>query len=181
MTDKECLYCRSSIPTAAEKCKHCGEFQAVKTENKITPEILSSMLEFIGKLVIPLTVLAVAFLFKPSIDSLITKTEEAQLFGGKFKFGGSEVFDGTLSALELYYLIDSKDHGPDYGGGYNYEVLKNSDKDRLVAIEELASKGLITFKITENTGDEARFAKESLTTFHTEKGLSFLKELGLKF
>jgi len=175
MTDKQCLFCRTGIPTSAEKCRHCGEFQSINERSKISPEVTSSVLELIGKFAIPLTILAVALLFKPSIESLISKTEEAEFFGGKFKFTGNEVFDGTLSALELYYLIDSKDHGPLYGGGYNYEVLKSSGNDRLEAIEDLTEKGLITFKITENTGDAAKFGKESLSTFHTEKGLSFVE------
>ncbi len=183
MDEKPCVHCFETIPAPALKCKFCHEFQHSKDQNPDNKlEIIKELINLIGKTFIPIMVVVLVFSFKPVLEELLSKTHEAEFLGGKFKFAGTSSFSGELSAYELYYLIDSGTHGQDYEGGLNFDVLKESKKGELLAIETLEKKGLITTKITNYEGGNTQiFGKKSLAIFATKKGKSLLKEMGLTF
>ncbi|WP_449286738.1 hypothetical protein [Marinobacter sp. PE14] len=183
MDQKHCRHCYESIPVQANKCSHCLEFQASKNEvSDKNIEIIKEVIALLGKAFFPIVILVLVFSFKPNLESLLSRANEAEFWGGKFKFSSSSSFSGDLSAYELFYLIDSADHGPGYGGGLNYDYYKEHEPEKIEAIESLAEKGLITRTVAKYEGDNTEYFGEStLKTFATEKGKALLKEMGITF
>lgn len=183
MDQKRCLHCFEQIPAQANKCRHCLEFQSPSDGSQDKKlEIIKEIFSLAGKSLVPIVILVLVFSFKPTIQTLLSKTNEAEFLGGKFKFSTSSSFSGVLSAYELYYLIYSADKGQDFEGGLNYDLLKKHQPKELEAIESLEQKGLIGTKIKKYEGSNTKvFGENTLAIFSTEVGKALLIEMGISF
>lgn len=184
-----CPYCKSSIESTATKCKFCHEFlpdfkESNKKTQKSSPELILALIEFAAKALVPLTILILGLVFKPTLEKLLTTTEQAEFLGTKVKFTQTKSFTGNLTPTELYYLIGSASNysngTSETKGGLNYDILKQNGLASV--LRSLEDKGLVKLSITKNSDKDINiFGKESLEVTPTEKGKDFLIELGLKF
>jgi hypothetical protein len=107
----------------------------------MTDERLKAVLEFAGKLILPVVILTVVIMFKPVIEQLPGTAESAEFMGIAIKFRATPGFRGDLTPKALYYLI-----GASEGGGVRYET-----RDQTQPIDELRDKGLVSVSIKRNT------------------------------
>jgi hypothetical protein len=178
-----CPYCKEPIEASAVKCKHCLEFLPNFAKGQSAEQLGISILELIGKALVPLTILIVALLFKPTLDRLLVKAQTAEFLGTKLSFSQTVSYSGDLNPLELFYLISSAENfgmEDSQKGGFNYDILV--EKGHEAVFSSLVDKGLIEVTIVDNTtGDTMIFGDKTLESTPTEKGKDFLIELGLQF
>jgi hypothetical protein len=170
-----CPYCREPISLAAVKCPHCQEFlreNATDGDTRLPVELIS----LVGKSLVPITILVLALVFKPSLETLLQRTDSAEFLGTSIAFSHTQSFQGDLTPYEIYYLIGSAGN---YGTGprttLNYGHLKESGQNEVLV--RLEAKGLVVLEI-----DSQGFSdSQGVIVTPTEKGRRFLVELGLKF
>jgi hypothetical protein len=175
-----------NIEATAVKCKNCLEFlpdfkkSEAKSAKILSEPLLGHLFGLFGKMLVPLTVLILVLTYKPTLDLLLIRTKEAEFLGTKISFNETKAYAGTLTPLELYYLIESAvnfSHEDIPRSTLNYDSIKSKKHDDI--IQSLSNKGLLTYKIKENP--EGKFFTKEIVLIPTEKGKNFLIELGMSF
>lgn len=187
-----CPYCKEAIDSAAVKCKHCLEFlpnfrkDDPQPPKKISEQVIIALFDLLGKISIPIFILVLVIVYQPALQALLSRTNQAEFLGTKLSFQESATYRGTLTPIELYYLIGSANNysgskDPSFSGSsYSYDAIKEKGFEDV--IKGLAGKGLITYKISKNPDSEIEiFGKESITITPTDAGKNFLIELGLEY
>ncbi len=187
-TKTVCPYCKEPIELAAIKCKHCLEFlpSALKSDDKkkkvLSESIAVAIFDLIGKSLVPITVLIIALVFKPTLEYLLIKAQTAEFLGTKISFSQAVAYSGDLKPVELYYLLQSaQNFGYESPKNYmNYDSIKKKGQEAI--LESLVDKGLIEYSIIAQTKRDTNvFGAEEVVIIPTDKGKAFLIELGLSF
>ena len=186
MTDSiTCPYCKETINANAVKCRHCHEFMpgAITAKDKDNKNsLITEGFSLASKSFLPIAVIVLVFAYKPTIEGLLNRTTQAEMFGTKLVFGQNKAFKGKLSPTELYFLIGSaRRYGHPFEGGLNIDSLEKDGN--ISVIYSLQNKELLEFKILDNTPDliASGYGKKCISPRPTDKGKDFLIELGLKF
>lgn len=185
-----CPYCKEPIEMTAVKCKHCLEFlpnyrqEKIEKTKRSSDQLTISSFELIGKALIPVTILIIALLFKPTLEYLLIKAQTAEFLGTKISFSESRSYSGDLKPLELFYLMFSANNygkaDDSHKSKFNFDLLVKDGHDAVFS--SLENKGLIEFHVIDNKPtDPEAFGKQSLVSTPTDKGKAFLIELGLQF
>lgn len=128
----------------------------------------SDWLEFVGKLITPLTIIILVLSFKSTVEERLSKATEVSVLGSNFKFHSQE-FDGELSALEIYYVIHAHKLTDSF---FQKDAV---EADELAAIYLLKSKGILDLEESTMEG----VSSELLGLKLTAKGEGIVRQLGL--
>lgn len=141
-----CRFCRESVHPAATKCPHCHEYLATEEQRPRGADrrIASGILTLVGKLFVPLTIVALALVYRPTLEGLLRRATQAEFLGTKIVFGDTKAFSGSLTPYELYLIGSAKNFDKQRGSAWNFDILKSNGRDRVFT--DLKPKDCSTFE-----------------------------------
>jgi len=141
----------------------------------------SKLKEHVGKIVIAVTVVLLALIFRDALSSLLLRTERVKWGEREFEFTStdseSKDFSGSLSTVSLYYLLNTSIKS---SSNVVQSAIRYEDRAQ-AALDELKEKGLVTFNIIETVDGSPEMRGKWAETELTKEGKSLLEDLGLEF
>lgn len=110
----------------------------------MSSESKAQWLEFLGKLITPVTIIILVLSFKSTVEERLSQASEVSVLGSSFKFH-TNTFEGDLSALEVYYLIHANLNSD------RKTNISDLETKRKAAIYLLESKSIISLELTESS------------------------------
>ena len=139
------------------------------------------MKEHVGKIVIAVTVVLLALIFRDALSSLLLRTESVKWGENEFEFAASdsksEAFSGKLSTVSLYYLLNTSIKS---SSNVVQSAIRYEDRAQ-AALDELKQKDLVSFTLIETVDGSPEMRGKWAETTLTDKGKGLLEELGLSY